>query len=107
VADDTRRRVCRLTLGDLTFERALAFLRHLEEIRRNQVRTRNQRLAAFVLTAGDLTGAEMGEALVKVLPRMRRMVAKHVRPFIATVSRSGDVTLELGGERKGGVTRDG
>jgi hypothetical protein len=79
------------------------------------IRTRNLELqalmdagvAAFVLTAGDLTGAEMAEALVKALPRMRRMVAKHLRPFIATVSRSGDVTLKLGGERRGGVKRDG
>jgi hypothetical protein len=61
----------------------------------------------FVLTAGDVTGAEMAEALVKALPRMRRMAAKLVRPFIATVSRSGDVTLQLGGARKGAVRRDG
>jgi hypothetical protein len=64
-------------------------------------------VAAFVLTAGDLNGAEMADALVKALPRMRRMVAKHLRPFIAVLGRSGDLTLKVGGERRGGVKRDG
>ena len=45
VATDARRRITRLTFEDLTFERVLAFLRHLEEVRHNQPRTRNQRLA--------------------------------------------------------------
>ena len=79
-----------------------------------RIRTRNVELealmdagvAAFVLTAGDLSGAEMAEALVKALPRMQRMVAKHLRPFIAAVSRPGEVTLKVGGERRGGVKRD-
>jgi Phage integrase, N-terminal SAM-like domain len=42
-----RRKITRLTLEDLTFEQVLAFLRHLEESRGNQIRTRNQRLAAL------------------------------------------------------------
>jgi len=46
-AHDTRRRIARLTLADLTFERVASFLRYLEVERRNQVRTRNQRLAAL------------------------------------------------------------
>lgn len=78
-----------------------------------RIRTRNLEsqalldagVAAFVLTAGDVTGGEMAAALVKALPRMRRMAAKLVRPFIAAVSRAGDVTLKLGGERRGGVKR--
>ena len=45
VAKDAGRRLSRLTLGDLTFDRAVAFLRYLREERRNQPRTRNQRLA--------------------------------------------------------------
>ena len=45
VARDRRRKITRLALEDLTFERALAFLRYLEEERCNNVRTRNQRLA--------------------------------------------------------------
>src|SRR5689334_17558739 len=47
VAADRRRKITRLTIEDLTFEVVLRFLRQLEEKRRNQVRTRNQRLAAL------------------------------------------------------------
>ena len=47
VAADLHRPISRLVLEDLTFERVLSFLRHLEEVRRNKIRTRNQRLAAL------------------------------------------------------------
>jgi integrase/recombinase XerD len=47
VAAEKRCKVTRLTLADLTLERVLAFLRHLEEQRGNHIRTRNQRLAAL------------------------------------------------------------
>ncbi len=47
VATDARRAISRLVLEDLTFERVLSFLRHLEEHRHNHIRTRNQRLAAL------------------------------------------------------------
>lgn len=47
VAEDRRRPITRLSLADLTMERVLLFLRHLEEDRGNCVRTRNQRLAAL------------------------------------------------------------
>jgi site-specific recombinase XerD len=40
-------KITRLTLGDLTFDRVVAFLRHLEQDRGNHARTRNQRLAAL------------------------------------------------------------
>jgi site-specific recombinase XerD len=39
--------ITRLTLNDLTCERVIAFLRHLEQERGNHIRTRNQRLAAL------------------------------------------------------------
>lgn len=45
VARDAKKKITRLFVDDLTFERVLNFLRHLEEERRNHVRTRNQRLA--------------------------------------------------------------
>jgi site-specific recombinase XerD len=45
VAADARRRITQLTLADITFERVLHFVRHLEEVRHNHPRTRNQRLA--------------------------------------------------------------
>ena len=40
-------RITRLSLDDLSFERILGFLRHLEAERSNHVRSRNQRLAAI------------------------------------------------------------
>jgi integrase/recombinase XerD len=46
-ARDAGRRIARLSLADLTFERVASFLRYLETERRNQIRTRNQRLAAL------------------------------------------------------------
>jgi site-specific recombinase XerD len=47
VAADKRCKITRLTLGELTFERVVGFLRYLEEGRGNHARTRNQRLAAL------------------------------------------------------------
>lgn len=47
VAADRGCRLTRLSVDDLTFERVLGFLRHLEQDRGNGIRTRNQRLAAL------------------------------------------------------------
>lgn len=47
VAKEARRPISRLTLEDLTLERVLAFLRHIERDRHNSISTRNQRLAAL------------------------------------------------------------
>ena len=46
VAVDGRSKITRLTLADLTLERVVGFLRYLEGVRGNHIRTRNQRLAA-------------------------------------------------------------
>jgi site-specific recombinase XerD len=46
-ARDARRRIARLRLEDLPFERVTGFLRYLDAERGNQARTRNQRLAAL------------------------------------------------------------
>ena len=56
VARDTGRAITRLTLGDLTFDRVLQFLKHLEVDRHNGVHTRNQRLAAIHMFFGYLAG---------------------------------------------------
>ena len=45
VAADAGRKISRLSLQDLSFDRVLRFLKHLEEDRHNHIRTRNQRLA--------------------------------------------------------------
>jgi integrase/recombinase XerD len=46
-AADKGCKITRLALTDLTFDRVVAFLRHLEHDRGNHPRTRNQRLAAL------------------------------------------------------------
>jgi integrase/recombinase XerD len=47
VATDKGTKLTKLSTEDLSFERILGFLRHLEHDRANHVRTRNQRLAAL------------------------------------------------------------
>lgn len=47
LADSQGRKVSKLGLADLTADRVLAFLDHLESTRKNCVATRNQRLAAI------------------------------------------------------------
>lgn len=69
-----------------------------------QLAIEEARAAAFVLTAGDITGRQMGELFVKALPRMQRLLAKYSRPLIATISRSGAVTVKRG-RRRGSVRR--
>lgn len=48
---------------------------------------------AFVLRGGNLTGEQMATALVKALPKIRRLIRKQAAPFIAGVSAGGAVTL--------------
>jgi len=47
VAQNKGTKITKLSIEDLSFERILGFLRHLERDRANHVRTRNQRLAAL------------------------------------------------------------
>lgn len=47
VSGQSRDSIAKLTPDDLTLERVLAFLKHLEQARGNSVRTRNQRRAAL------------------------------------------------------------
>lgn len=62
VANDTRRPISRLQLEDLSLERVLAFLRHMEQDRHNSIPTRNQRLAAL-RTFFEYLGRRSPEAL--------------------------------------------
>lgn len=50
---------------------------------------------AFVLTAGELRGSDMGAVFARALPRMVRLSKLQPPPFVARVSRSGAVTLLL------------
>jgi 5S rRNA maturation endonuclease (ribonuclease M5) len=63
-------------------------------IRYRQIERRALELAgvgAFVLTGKDLTGEEMAQAIVKALPKIRRLAKKTPRPFIATITTGGTV----------------
>ena len=64
VATDTRRRISRLSVADLTAGRVLSFLKHLEDQRGNRVATRNHRLAAL-RSFFDYVGAQVPEALAE------------------------------------------
>jgi integrase/recombinase XerD len=58
VAEDKGTKITKLNLEDLSFERILGFLRHLEHDRHNHVRTRNQRLAALHTLFDYIAGRE-------------------------------------------------
>jgi site-specific recombinase XerD len=77
VAEDTKSKVSRLTIEDLSFDRVLAFLKHLETSRGNQAQTRNQRLAAlhvfFEYIAGQLP------ELLEVCQRVAAIPSKRAR----------------------------
>ena len=77
-ADDKHCRITRLALGDLTFERVVGFLRHLEMERGNHIRTRNQRLAAVHCLFEYIAG-RAPEMLV-VCQRVAAVPMKRVAP---------------------------
>jgi hypothetical protein len=47
----------------------------------------------FVLTAGNLRGIEIAAVFVAALPRIRAVLRSVPGPFVARVSRSGQVTM--------------
>jgi len=48
---------------------------------------------AFSLTSGDLSGPEMADAFLKAMPRIRSLLRRHPGPFIASVTRSGQLAI--------------
>lgn len=48
---------------------------------------------AFVLTAGDLSGDEMAAVFVSALPKIRRFLLKHNGPFMAAITRGGNLRM--------------
>ena len=58
------------------------------------------RVSAFVLTSGNLCGAEMAEIFIKALPTMCRFAARYSPPFIAKITKNGSVSMLVGGTRK-------
>lgn len=59
----------------------------------------NAGVAAVVLKADDLQGPEMAQIFVKALPAIQRLVRRTRRPFVATLTRSGILSVVLGGKR--------
>jgi len=47
----------------------------------------------FVLTAGNLRGSEIAEVFLAALPRIRKILRSRAGPYVARVSRSGQLRL--------------
>ena len=47
----------------------------------------------FVFTSGNMSGQEMATALDTALPKMKRVCRKFRRPFVASITRIGEVHL--------------
>lgn len=47
----------------------------------------------FALVAADMTGDEMGASFVRALPHIKQLIRRNAVPFVATVSRSGAVSM--------------
>ena len=62
-------------------------------------------VAAFVLTAGDLTGQEMAAAFVKALPRIRKLLRDREVPLVGGVKSSGEVELLTASARRASKRR--
>lgn len=78
VAQDNHSRITRLTVGDMTFERVVGFLRYLQDERGNHVHTRNQRLAV-VHTLFDYIAAREPQMLAEA-QRVRAIPMKRSAP---------------------------
>jgi len=57
------------------------------------------RVRVFTLTAQDLQGFEMAAIFVKALPKMSGFALGNPPPFIATVSKSGAVSMMLSAKK--------
>ncbi len=58
-------------------------------------------VAAFVLTAGNLTGDERARIFVKAVPAIKRFLARQEPPLIAKLSRSGRIILLIAAKPRG------
>ena len=77
-ASDKSCKITRLTLGDLTYDRVVRFLRHLEHDRGNHVRTRNQRLAALHTLFEYMAGRS--PEMLAICQRVAAIPMKRVAP---------------------------
>jgi hypothetical protein len=47
----------------------------------------------FVFTSGDMSGQELAAALELALPKMRGLCRRYKPPFVAAITRTGEVHL--------------
>jgi site-specific recombinase XerD len=103
-AADKGCKITRLALTDLTFDRVVAFLRHLEHDRGNQARTRNQRLAALHCLFDYLarrepdmlaTGQQVAAIPIKrtAPPETRFLEREEVEDLLRQLPRDGPLAL--------------
>lgn len=50
---------------------------------------------AFAFASGNLSGAQMSDAIVKALPKMLKLLATHRRAFVARITAASDVAILL------------
>ncbi len=50
---------------------------------------------AFVFTSGNMSGAEVADAIVKALPKIRSLLAAHKNAFVARITSTSDVAIIL------------
>ncbi|MCY4388977.1 MAG: hypothetical protein OXC18_17940 [Desulfurellaceae bacterium] len=48
---------------------------------------------AFILPSGNMSGEDMASAIANALPKIQRFVTKNPPPFIARISKAGEVWL--------------
>ncbi len=99
-AADKGCKITRLSLGDLTFDRVVKFLRYLETGRGNQARTRNQRLAALH-TFFDYIAARSPEML-GVCQQVATIPAKRAAPPETRFLERDEIAKLLHGLPRGG-----
>lgn len=78
-------------------ERGWVVLTKDQKIRKCQLEREvlfNSNVAAFILTSGDVEGRVIAQAYIKARHKMLRLLAKHRRPFIATVTKDGVVSMK-------------
>lgn len=47
----------------------------------------------FVFSSGNMSGQDMAQALETALPKMRRLSRKTIPPFVAAITKAGEVHL--------------
>ncbi len=58
-----------------------------------RVEVRRHRVREFYFSAGNMNGAEMAQAIVAALPEMRRIMKEYEPPVVASITRSGTITI--------------